>query len=191
MTDERLSYLLTILPRRTLVLLEDVDAAFTGRNQAETADYQSNVTFSGLLNALDGVTSAEERILFLTTNHVERLDSALVRPGRIDMMVRLGQATRWQAERLWDRFYGDLDAQGVLRARFVERLEQLGIIECENGEWRDAGRSTSAAALQGLFLYNKGNPEGAISMAQGLLPNDRVNHVTPHHGPASIQSSHG
>jgi cell division protease FtsH len=39
---------------------------------------------SGLLNALDGVSSREGRILFLTTNHPERLDPALVRPGRVE-----------------------------------------------------------------------------------------------------------
>jgi hypothetical protein len=38
----------------------------------------NNRELSGLLNALDGVASAEERIIFLTTNHVEQLDEALV-----------------------------------------------------------------------------------------------------------------
>lgn len=174
MTDERLSYLLTILPQRTLVLLEDADAAFIGRIQTGSPGYQSAVTFSGLLNALDGVASAEERIMFLTTNHVEHFDSALVRPGRVDMMVRLGQLTRWQTERLWNRFYEELDAQGVFQARFIERLEQYGFIESEHGERKDVERSLSAAALQGLFLYNKDNPEGAISMARTLLPEEPV-----------------
>ncbi|KAL8808114.1 MAG: hypothetical protein Q9223_007759, partial [Gallowayella weberi] len=94
LTDDRLNLLLTIVPKRTLVLLEDVDAAFSGRTQSGEDGYRgANVTFSGLLNALDGVASAEERILFLTTNHVDRLDGALVRPGRVDMSVRLGPAT--------------------------------------------------------------------------------------------------
>ena len=43
------------------------------------------VTFSGLLNALDGVASSEERIIFMTTNHLEHLDNALIRPGRVDV----------------------------------------------------------------------------------------------------------
>lgn len=156
------------------MLLEDADAAFTGRTQTDSAGYQSAITFSGLLNALDGVASAEERIMFLTTNHVEHFDSALVRPGRVDMMVKLGQLTRWQTERLWDRFYGELDAQRVFKARFIERLEHYGLIESDDGEKKDLGTSMSAAALQGLFLYNKGNPGGAISMAQTLLPEERV-----------------
>lgn len=192
MTDDRLSYLLTIIPQRTLVLLEDADAAFTNRRtQTDAHGYQgANVTFSGLLNALDGVASAEERVLFLTTNHVERLDSALVRPGRVDMTVRLGEVTRWQTEKLWDRFYGELDHQGVSKARFLARLNQLGIIEDEDGKGKYAERSSSAAALQGLFLYNKGDPEGAISMSQGLLPEDLMDAEMSTGKPMDHQRSH-
>ena len=176
LTDDRLNYLLTIIPKRTLVLLEDADAAFTNnRTLTDTDGYRgANVTFSGLLNALDGVASAEERLLFLTTNHVECLDDALIRPGRVDMMIRLGEVTRWQTGKLWDRFYGDLDQDGEFRARFLERLEDLGVLESEEGRKARSDRSTSAAALQGLFLYNKGDMEGAISMTRGLLPDDTV-----------------
>ena len=136
LTDDRLNHLLTIVPRRTLVLLEDADAAFSNRRtQTDSDGYQgANVTFSGLLNALDGVASAEERLLFLTTNHVERLDSALVRPGRIDITVRIGEATRWQAARLWDRFYGEFDLQGTYKVRFLERLQELGLVVSEDGQ---------------------------------------------------------
>ena len=172
LTDDRLNHLLTILPRRTLVLLEDADAAFSNRRtQTDVDGYRgANVTFSGLLNALDGVASAEERLLFLTTNYVERLDRALVRPGRIDMTVRIGEATAWQAGKLWDRFYGELDPQGTYRARFLDRLRELGMFASVKSLGSARRSSTSTAALQGLFLYNKGNMEGAIEMAKGLLP---------------------
>ena len=40
------------------------------------------VSFSGLLNALDGVAAGEERVVFMTTNFIDRLDPALIRPGR-------------------------------------------------------------------------------------------------------------
>lgn len=187
LTDDRLNHLLTIVPNRTLVLLEDVDAAFANRRAQTDADgYRgANVTFSGLLNALDGVASAEERILFLTTNHVERLDEALVRPGRVDMTVRLGEVTRYQVGSLWDRFYGELDESESYRRAFLDRLHELGLIEDEYGQRPERSRNTSAAALQGLFLYNKGNMEGAIAMAEGLVysVHDEVmetNHSTHH-----------
>lgn len=175
LTDDRLNHLLTIIPSRTLVLLEDVDAAFGNRRVQSDADgYRgANVTFSGLLNALDGVASAEERIVFLTTNHVDRLDEALVRPGRVDLTVRLGEATRYQVTQLWGRFYGELDNSDAYLQVFLDKLYNLGIIGDEQGQKLDLGRSTSAAALQGLFLYNKGNMEGAISMAEGLVSDIR------------------
>ena len=193
LTDDRLNHLLTIIPRRTLVLLEDADAAFGNRRtQTDEDGYRgANVTFSGLLNALDGVASAEERIVFLTTNFLDRLDSALIRPGRVDMAVRLGEATRWQMTKLWDRFYGEFDEQGTFKARFLERLEQLGLINPENEEKGLHSSSTSVAALQGLFLYNKGDMEGAIAMAPGLLPEDQeVGSVsTSEQNPLSMRSS--
>ena len=172
MTDDRLSFLLTVIPQRTLVLLEDADAAFTNRRtQTDAHGYQgANVTFSGLLNALDGVASTEQRIHFLTTNHIDRLDSALVRPGRVDFSVRLDDVTRWQSEKLWDRFYGGLDERGVHKALFMKQLDRLGVIDDEKGRKANPNVGISAAALQGLFLYNKDNPEGAVSMTPGLLP---------------------
>ena len=167
LTDDRLNHLLTVIPQRTLVLLEDVDAAFANRRQVEADGYQgANVTFSGLLNALDGVGSAEERVIFLTTNHVDRLDEALVRPGRVDMTVRLGEATTYQIEQLWVRFYGDSDPDGTLREEFLRRLHEVGVLSGRSAE----SSRTSMAALQGLFLYNKGNPSGAIDMAWQLAP---------------------
>ncbi|KAL8947572.1 MAG: hypothetical protein Q9222_006164 [Ikaeria aurantiellina] len=171
LTDDRLNYLLTIIPKRTLVLLEDVDAAFSNRRTQSDSDgyHGANVTFSGLLNALDGVASAEERVLFLTTNHVDRLDSALVRPGRVDMTVRLGEATRYQAAQLWDRFYGELDKEGKNKVRFLEELERLAILpDVEGVNPVEKANMTSTAALQGLFLYNKDDMEGAIAMASKL-----------------------
>ncbi|KAF2133185.1 26S protease regulatory subunit 8 [Dothidotthia symphoricarpi CBS 119687] len=158
LTDDRLNHLLTKVPRRTLVLLEDVDVAFMNRKTPGPDGFASaSVTFSGLLNALDGVASAEERIIFLTTNHVERLDEALIRPGRVDMTVRLGEATQYQIEQLWDRFYAEFDAGGHAKQRFLAKVKELGLID-----------SVSTAALQGLFLYNKDDVEGAISMVEGL-----------------------
>jgi len=163
LTDDRLAHLLTNLPQRTVVLLEDADAAFANRRQVDGDGYGGgNVTFSGLLNALDGVVAGEERICFLTTNHIDRLDEALIRPGRVDMTVRIGHATRHQAAGMWDRFYGDIDVDGTGRERFLHRLETLGLF----GD----NLHTSTASIQGLFLFNKGNIDGAIEMAEGLIP---------------------
>ncbi|KAJ8104455.1 hypothetical protein ONZ43_g7841 [Nemania bipapillata] len=168
-TDDKLAFLLTKLPERSIVLLEDADSAFVNRKRRDADGYSGGtVTFSGLLNALDGLSAGEERIAFLTTNHIELLDPALIRPGRVDMMIRIGEATRYQAAEMWDRFYGDVDRDGVNRERFLTRLDELGLFR-QPVEGATPVR-TSTAAIQGLFLFNKNDMEGAINMAEGLIP---------------------
>lgn len=69
-----------------------MDAAFIDR-QAEIprgytrADAHLLLSYSGLLNALDGVTSSDAQLVFMTTNHKQMLDPALIRPGRVDIQV--------------------------------------------------------------------------------------------------------
>jgi mitochondrial chaperone BCS1 len=171
-TDDRLAYLLTKLPPRSILLLEDADAAFVNRRQRDADGYGgATVTFSGLLNALDGLAAGEERIAFLTTNHIDRLDPALIRPGRVDMIQHLGAATRHQASTMWDRFYGDIDEHGAGRQRFLHRLDELGLFTLAHNSDDTAGpgAGTSTAAIQGLFLFNKTDMEAAIDMAESLL----------------------
>ncbi|KAL3428059.1 hypothetical protein PVAG01_01568 [Phlyctema vagabunda] len=169
-TDDKLTLLLSKLPPRTILLLEDADAAFVNRRQTDADGYGGGtVTFSGLLNALDGVAAGEERLAFLTTNHIERLDEALIRPGRVDMTVRIGEATRYQAAQMWDRFYGNVDPDGLGRESFLERLETLGLVNGA-GQTNPSKLRTSTAAIQGLFLFNKNDMNGAIKMAEGLIP---------------------
>ncbi|KAH8708968.1 Mitochondrial chaperone BCS1 [Beauveria bassiana] len=160
----------SIVGDRTLLLLEDADAAFTNRRQRDADGYSgASVTFSGLLNALDGIAAGEERLAFLTTNHIDRLDPALIRPGRVDMMTRIGEATRYQASEMWDRFYGDVDEDHSSRELFLGRLNELGLFG-QNPDGGPSHRHTSTAAIQGLFLFNKNDMQGAINMAEGLVP---------------------
>ena len=131
------------------MLLEDIDAAFTKRTQSDNQGYQSMITFSGLLNSLDGVASAEERIIFLTTNHVEKLDPALIRPGRVDMKEYLGNASDLQIRQMFMRFYDDKK----LADAFVAKT---------------SGKDISTASLQGHFVYYKDKPQEAVDQAETL-----------------------
>ncbi|KAI7858478.1 BCS1 N terminal-domain-containing protein [Circinella umbellata] len=151
LTDDRLNHLLSNVPERSIMLLEDIDAAFTKRAQADKQGYQSMITFSGLLNALDGVASAEERIIFLTTNHVENLDAALIRPGRVDMKEFLGNATESQIRGMFSRFYGKDNKE--LEDAFFDRVKD---------------RQISTASLQGHFVYFKDKPEESVEQAELL-----------------------
>jgi len=132
LTDDRLAHALSTIPARSLVLLEDVDAAFvhrggvgaSGAPSSNSERSRSFVTLSGLLNTLDGVAAGEERLLFMTTNYPERLDPALVRPGRVDMMRRIGDATRAQRRNMFAKFYPGADAEAQAQAsNFAKALE--------------------------------------------------------------------
>ncbi|KAI3326290.1 P-loop containing nucleoside triphosphate hydrolase protein [Xylariaceae sp. AK1471] len=107
-TDHDLEQMFQEIPPQCIVLLEDVDAIWTDRD-SEKDDNQavarSSCTLSGLLNVLDGVGSAEGRMVIMTTNKPERLDSALVRPGRVDMKVMLGNISRKSAEQMFVRMF--------------------------------------------------------------------------------------
>jgi mitochondrial chaperone BCS1 len=60
---------------------------------------------AGLLNAIDGVAAQEGRLLFMTTNHPERLAPALVRPGRVDVRLAFANATSAQTRAFFASFY--------------------------------------------------------------------------------------
>ncbi|KAJ7493364.1 P-loop containing nucleoside triphosphate hydrolase protein [Mycena galericulata] len=123
MSDNTLTTLMGHVPTRCILLLEDLDAAFTrsvsrdststgtptsttSSSTTTTAESDgSTLSLSGLLNSLDGVAAAEGRLLFATTNHIERLDPALSRPGRMDVWVNFTHATKWQAEGIFKCFF--------------------------------------------------------------------------------------
>ncbi len=94
------------LPRRYVVLLEDIDNAGLIKRQEEgeksvkpTDDAVAKIgakgiSLSDLLNAIDGVASYEGRVLVMTINCLEKLDEALIRLGRIDFKVEFIMITR-------------------------------------------------------------------------------------------------
>ena len=65
------------------------------------------ITLSFLLNLLDGVLETPGRIVIMTSNHPERLDPALVRPGRIDINLRVGYCSRDMVIDMFRFFYDD------------------------------------------------------------------------------------
>jgi chaperone BCS1 len=107
LNDQTIADLLQKTPPRSLILIEDIDAFFVARDKQDT---RIEVSFSGLLNALDGVSAQEGRIVFLTTNHLDRLDKALIRPGRVDVVVELGNASAAMLRVMFLRFYPDSGA---------------------------------------------------------------------------------
>jgi mitochondrial chaperone BCS1 len=146
-SDATLRFLFEQLGRNVMLVIEDIDCVF--RERDATSD-KIGVTLSGLLNVLDGIGSKEGRILFMTTNHPERLDPALVRPGRIDRKVELGYASETQAARMFRWFFAGhpLGGDGIdnLADRFADRLES----------------STAPAAIQEHLLRHRDDPAEAV-----------------------------
>ena len=85
---------------------DDYGGRGRGRNLGDSAGgASSRITLSGLLNALDGISAQEGRLLFATTNRYHTLDPALTRPGRMDLHIEFRLASRYQATELYKRFY--------------------------------------------------------------------------------------
>ena len=81
MNDTRLMDAISDLDSNYILLLEDIDSLFVKRNRASGST--SSLSFSGLLNILDGLGRKHKMITFMTTNHKERLDKALIRAGEL------------------------------------------------------------------------------------------------------------
>lgn len=136
-SDADLEQMFQEIPPQCIVLLEDIDAVWTGRD-IERSEYSSGsaasgCTLSGLLNVLDGVGSQEGRIVIMTTNRPEYLDSALVRPGRVDMKIFLGNISQKSSGEMFVRMFAP-----------EVRIDQVAI--SESGAWPDLDRIRQLAA---------------------------------------------
>ena len=69
--------------------------------------YKKNdkLTLSCILNTIDGVLENYGRILIITTNYVDKLDRALIRPGRIDMKVNFTKANPEMCRDIVENFF--------------------------------------------------------------------------------------
>ena len=102
--DDTFIELLSDIPQGAILLFEDVDSMFRSDRKSSG---DGGMTFSAMLNALDGVLCPRGFVIFMTTNHLDRLDDALRRPGRIDRLIRVSYANADQALRMWRLAYPD------------------------------------------------------------------------------------
>lgn len=144
MDDSRFAHTLANIPPRSVILLEDVDAIFNQREKNESVD--NNLSFSGLLNALDGAASQEGWILFMTTNHIERLDAALKR--RAGTHMEFTYAARTQASRMFAAFFPESDGA----ERFGEIVESRVMTMCAVQQHLIDHEDSAVEALAALDL---------------------------------------
>lgn len=168
LTDQNLNDLLSTIGERSILLFEDIDAVFTARpKDEETAEVKdigplsfrestrtTGITFSGILNAIDGVASEEDYIVFMTSNHVNKLDSSLIRPGRIDLKQLIDYPDEKQIAVYFKKFYPDCDDE--LASKFAKAVNDL---KC----------NPSMSQIQGVFLKHKKAPQDSLRDVASLV----------------------
>ncbi|OLL23139.1 putative mitochondrial chaperone BCS1-A [Neolecta irregularis DAH-3] len=157
MYDSYLSRLFAEIPSRSLVIIEDIDVVTTARDDTDTDKMLSSmsanqvVSLSALLNAIDGIAAAEGRLLVMTTKHLEKLDPALIRPGRCDLQFEFKLTTRDEIYRIFERFYFNV----VSKVELPNYARQFADLMPE--------QILSMAQLQGLLLQHYDRPDALIS----------------------------
>lgn len=119
-----------------IALIEDIDSAFNKRKNVVKSLHRDVLTFDCLLNALDGVAGSNGVLMFITANDVSKVDSALAvsdhsithdaidhdipsRPGRIDMVVELGNIDVDGMRKMAHRIFDSADDADALVERIV------------------------------------------------------------------------
>ncbi|KAL2189173.1 P-loop containing nucleoside triphosphate hydrolase protein [Thermothelomyces heterothallicus CBS 203.75] len=191
--DTSLERLFTALPPRCIVLLEDIDAVGIKRrprirDHHDSSDSdddsdksssdrnigleRSRCTLSGLLNVLDGVASQEGRIVLMTSNYADKLDKALIRPGRVDKMLYLGHISPRSSELMFLRMFSPDEDGAVPTNRAVQlSQDQLKKLAVDFSKCIPDGVFTPAQ-VQGYLLDHKDSPVNAAAKAKEWVPEE-------------------
>lgn len=101
-TDTKLIKSMQNAPDDSIIVLEDIDCLFEERKANDTN--KNSITFSALLNCLDGLICKNGMIVIATTNHIDKLDPALIRSGRVDKVVSLTYMKKNEIYEMWLKF---------------------------------------------------------------------------------------
>jgi len=154
MSDDSLAAAMAELPRNTVAVLEDIDALFDKDRTSKVS--KSCLTFSGLLNALDGIGSTSGQLIFMTTNLRDQLDPALIRNGRVDFHIHFDYASDEQIEEMWTTYYPD--------------GSHLAPIFCANLRSKLEGKPIATAGLQHFFvLHMNSSAEEAVDQVDVII----------------------
>ncbi|KAG9132274.1 hypothetical protein Leryth_012955 [Lithospermum erythrorhizon] len=95
-SNSELRRILVSTTNRSIIVIEDIDCSVEMQDRANGNEgSNTKLTLSGLLNFIDGLWSScgDERIIIFTTNHKDKIDPALLRPGRMDMHIHMSYCT--------------------------------------------------------------------------------------------------
>ncbi|GAA5805335.1 hypothetical protein HPULCUR_010851 [Helicostylum pulchrum] len=146
--NETLSSLMSDLPYNSIMVIEDIDHLFESVTD-KTKATSSSLTMSGLLNVLDGLQSQEGSMIFMTCNNIDKIQPALLRPGRIDLKFKLDYAAPEQIRDTFWRFM-NLDDETSLPLGPDERakVEKIAL----EFEKRIPEYHVTTAEIQGYFI---------------------------------------
>lgn len=122
------------VPSGAALVFEDIDTfSFCQTREPandETEEDQANstkISLSALLNAIDGLASGKKRIVIMTSNHPEKLDPALIRPGRIDVTSEIKPLSYEAVNKYLENFYDNIVSPDVPRDVSIPCSELQGI----------------------------------------------------------------
>lgn len=125
--DTNLLSLVTSVGADSILLLEDIDVLHGAKERDDT---EKGISMSGLLNALDGIATPNGLITIMTTNHIEVLDDAVVRPGRVDLLEEIGYLQDDQMPDLTNLMFGvqkrwpSVEAMEITPAQVIEQYKR-------------------------------------------------------------------
>jgi hypothetical protein len=96
--------------RYRCIIVEDIDCGVTDRRNENKDNNDKDNKKSGLaslLNSLDGYAAPNDVVFIFTTNHIQKLDPALIRPGRIDLKLEIKYATEETLNEFIKYHYGE------------------------------------------------------------------------------------
>ncbi len=123
LTDNDFLSLVTNVDSHSFLVIEDVDCLF---NKDRESKDDKRVSFNTVLNALDGFCSKHGNVVIMTTNHLERLDNALIRYGRIDLKIMFDYFDHKQLERMFLKFFPNETASAKLFAKSLKTNKYSG-----------------------------------------------------------------
>ena len=138
-TDAKFMKLVSKMPSGSIMVLEDIDALFTERVTNDAANH-SMISFSAILNTLDGIARKNKMVTVMTTNFKDRLDEALIRPGRIDKVIEFPLASEVQVNEMFCSYFGDDETTQEILKLINKKTKR---------------NQTSTAALQKYFFENR------------------------------------
>lgn len=110
------------LPDKSILVLEDIDCLFEERKKNE--DHRNMITFSGLLNILDGLMHKDGLLTFMTTNYKNRLDPALIRPGRVDRLYHFGIMDKNQIKKMYNKYF-EKQEESIRESNFTQFYKKI------------------------------------------------------------------